>query len=224
MEFDFARLDATARYRILTSTVVPRPIAWITTVSAEGVRNAAPFSFFNAMGKDPPLVAVGILDDAGRIKDTARNILETGEFVVNLVSEAVIEAMNATSAPIAAHLDELALAGLETAASSKVRPERIARSPVALECRLHTPLQFPSGQLVVIGEVLSVHVHDGHVVASEPPRIETDSLQLVARMAGRDGYLRTRDTFALERPVSAEHSRERTEEGTATGTVPSKTR
>ena len=90
MEFDFEKLAADERYKLLTSTIVPRPIAWITTVSADGVRNAAPFSFFNAMGKDPPLLAIGIQgNDDGSLKDTARNIIETREFVVNLVTERV---------------------------------------------------------------------------------------------------------------------------------------
>ncbi len=120
MEFDFATLAADARYKILTSTIVPRPIAWATTVSADGVRNAAPFSFFNAMGKEPPLVAVGILgNDDGSLKDTARNILETGEFVVNLVTEDVVEAMNATSIAAPAHVDELVLANLDVTPSIK---------------------------------------------------------------------------------------------------------
>lgn len=200
MDIDFAGLDPEARYRVLTSTIVPRPIAWITTVSTEGVRNAAPFSFFNAMGKDPPLLAVGIQDDRGRIKDTARNILETGEFVVNLVSEATAEAMVATSARVLPHVDELELAGLKTVPSRSVRPERIACSPVAFECRLHTPLQFPSGQLIAIGEVMWVSVDDDVVVDARRPTIDTAKLDLVGRLSGRDGYTRLTDKFSLRRP------------------------
>lgn len=200
MNFDFAQLDADARYRILANTVLPRPIAWITTFSPEGVRNAAPFSFFNAMGKDPPLVAVGIQVEAGRVKDTARNILATGEFVVNLVSQSAAQAMNATSAAVPSDVDELQLAHLQTLPSQKVKPERIAISPVAFECRLHTPLQFPSGQLVVIGEVLSVFIEDGAVSGIHAPRIDTARLDLIGRMSGRDGYVRTKDTFAIARP------------------------
>lgn len=201
MHFDFDKLDADARYRILANTVLPRPIAWITTVSREGVRNAAPFSFFNAMGKDPPLVAVGIQVDAGgRVKDTAPNILETGEFVVNLVSEAAAQAMNVTSAAAAPDVDELALADLQTLPSMCVRPDRIAMSPVAFECKLHTPLQFPSGQLVVIGQVLSVFIEDRAIVNGAAPRIDVPALDLIGRMSGRDGYVRTKDTFAITRP------------------------
>jgi len=200
MDFDFAKLDADARYRILANTVLPRPIAWITTVSLEGVRNAAPFSFFNAMGKDPPLVAVGIQVEAGRVKDTARNILETGEFVVNLVSEAAVQAMNATSAAVAPYVDELDVADLKTLPSKRVKPERIAMSPVSFECKLHTPLQFQSGQLVVIGEVLSAFVDDGAITNNDAIRIDAAQLGLIGRMSGRDRYVRTKDTFSIRRP------------------------
>lgn len=202
MEFDFATLAADARYKILTSTIVPRPIAWVTTVSADGVRNAAPFSFFNAMGKEPPLVAVGILgNDDGSLKDTARNILETGEFVVNLVTEDVVEAMNATSIAAPADVDELVLANLDVTPSIKVRPPRIANSHVAFECRLHTPLQFPSGQFVVIGEVVQAHVDDAFMLDAEKFYVDTPALGMVGRMHGRGIYSRSNDMFELTRPL-----------------------
>jgi flavin reductase (DIM6/NTAB) family NADH-FMN oxidoreductase RutF len=201
MEFDFAQLDAGERYKVLTGTIVPRPIAWVTTLSRDRVRNAAPFSFFNAMGKDPPLLAIGIQGrDDGTLKDTAQNIADTGEFVVNLVTEDVAEAMSLTSIVAPAEIDELALAGLATVPSLTVRPPRIAASPVAFECRLHTPLAFASGQFVAIGEVLHAFVDDEFVLDALRHHIDTQKLQPLGRMGGRGGYVRTADTFEIARP------------------------
>lgn len=155
MEFDFEKLAADDRYKILTATIVPRPIAWITTRSKNGVRNAAPFSFFNAMSKTPPILAIGIQANSdGSMKDSACNILETREFVVNLVPRAAAQSMNLTSIDAPADVDELTLAKLDTAPSIKVKPERIAASPVAFECRLHTPVEVAPSQLIVLGEIV----------------------------------------------------------------------
>src|SRR5262245_18857127 len=110
MLFDMETLEAQNRYKILTATVTPRPIAWVTTLSEKGVINAAPYSFFNAMGHEPPVVAIGMLSGPGRFKDTATNVLETGEFVVNLVSERNAQAMNVTCIDAPPEIDELALA------------------------------------------------------------------------------------------------------------------
>lgn len=201
MEFDFEKIAADARYKLLTSTIVPRPIAWVTTVSADGVRNAAPFSFFNAMGKEPPLVAIGIqANDDGSLKDTARNIIETGDFVVNLVTERVAKAMNLTSIAAPAEVDELALAELDVTPSIKIAPPRITASPVAFECRLHTPLQFASGQFVVIGEVVQAHVDDDYVLDASKFYIDTAKLAPLGRVHGRGLYVRTAETFQIDRP------------------------
>ncbi|MDO9382073.1 MAG: flavin reductase family protein [Hyphomicrobiaceae bacterium] len=201
MEFDFAELAADERYKLLTSTIVPRPIAWVTTVSADGVRNAAPFSFFNAMGKEPPLLAIGIQgNDDGSLKDTARNIIDTREFVVNLVTEHVAHAMNLTSIAAPADIDELALAELDVTPSIKVAVPRISASRVAFECRLHTPLQFASGQVVVIGEVLQAHVDDAYVLDAAKLYIDTPKLAPIGRVHGRGLYVRTVETFQIDRP------------------------
>src|SRR5699024_5275429 len=122
MLFDMETLTAQEAYKVLSASIVPRPIAWITSLSPEGVRNAAPYSFFNMMGPNPPTVAIGLMPRDGRLKDSARNILETGEFVVNLVDEANAAAMNETCIDAPPEVDELTLAGLETAASRKVAP------------------------------------------------------------------------------------------------------
>lgn len=202
MELDFATLDSGERYRVLTGTIVPRPIAWVTTLSRDGVRNAAPFSFFNAMGKEPPLLAIGIQgNDDATLKDTARNIRDTGEFVVNLVTEDLAEAMNLTSIAAPVDVDELELAQLTTAPSLRVRPPRIAASPVAFECRLHTPIAFASGQYVVIGEVLHAYINDA-LRQSAAMNGDGFDYRPIGRMHGRGRYVRTRDTFELPRPAS----------------------
>ncbi len=129
MEFDFETLPVADRYKIMTSTIVPRPIAWVTTLSKDGIRNAAPISFFNGMGKDPPVLALGIQPNDGSLKDTARNILDTHEFVVNLVPESAAQAMNITSIDAPPDVDELALANIATVPSLKVKPTAHCREP-----------------------------------------------------------------------------------------------
>lgn len=200
--FDFSTLSAEMRYRLLASTVLPRPIAWVVTTSADGVLNAAPYSFFNVFGADPPVVALGILARPEREKDTAANIRTTGAFVVNLVPHALVEAMNITCVEAPADVDELALAGLHTVPSTAVRPPRIAESPVALECRATHLLETGPGQLLVVGEVLHAH-YAAHVLTGDParPRVDGIALDLVGRMHGPTAYTRTRDLFDLNRPL-----------------------
>ena len=201
MEFDFEKLAADDRYKILTATIVPRPIAWITTRSKNGVRNAAPFSFFNAMSKTPPILAIGIQANSdGSMKDSARNILETGEFVVNLVPRAAAQSMNLTSIDAPADIDELTLAKLDTAPAIKVKPERIAASPVAFECRLHTPVEVAPSQLIVLGEIVQAHVADAFVLDPLKHYIDTLALHLIGRMQGRGWYTPADDAFQIERP------------------------
>ena len=201
MDFDFETLAPDDRYKILSATIVPRPIAWVTTLSLDGVRNAAPFSFFNVLSKAPPLLALGIQKDGdGSMKDTARNILDTREFVVNLVPYAAREAMSGTSAGVAPDVDELDLAGIDPVPSIKIAPPRIAQSPVAFECRLHMPLEVSPNQLIAIGEIVHAHVDDAFVLDAARHYIATDKLDLVGRMHGRDWYVGTRDMFQVPRP------------------------
>jgi flavin reductase (DIM6/NTAB) family NADH-FMN oxidoreductase RutF len=199
--FDFGAMAADARYRLLASTVMPRPIAWVVTADADGVVNAAPYSFFNVFGGDRPVVALGILARPGRPKDTAANIRATGEFVVNLVPFALAEAMNQTCVDAPPEVDETALAGLETVPSLAVRPPRIAASPVGFECRLTHLLETGPGQLLAVGEVLHAH-YARHVLTGDPdrPRVDAAALDLVGRMHGASAYTRTRDLFDLDRP------------------------
>ena len=192
MLFDFAALDASRRYRLLTSTIVPRPIAWVVSLDDKGRRNAAPFSFFNAFGDDPPVVCLGIGGrDPGPYKDSAANIRATGEFVVNLVPEALLRPMHVTAIEFEPDADELHEAGLSVVPSLRVAPPRIAESPVAFECRLHSIVEFGTRQTLAVGEVLAMHVADDAVV--DPARCHIDSarLGLIGRVYGPGGYIRT---------------------------------
>jgi flavin reductase (DIM6/NTAB) family NADH-FMN oxidoreductase RutF len=204
MRFDLTALPTEIGYKLLAATVVPRPIAWVTTLSPQGVVNAAPYSFFNAMGSDPPTVVLGILRDPLRgYKDTARNIIETGEFVVNLVPEMLAQAMNATCMDAPPDVSEIDIAGLEVAPSTAVAPPRIAASPVAFECRTLTTLITGPKQTLVVGRVANVHVDDAYVLDTERAHIDTPRLQLIGRLHGSGWYARTGDTFQMDRPAYA---------------------
>jgi flavin reductase (DIM6/NTAB) family NADH-FMN oxidoreductase RutF len=200
MRFDIDKIDDQIAYKLLAATVVPRPIAWVTTLTSEGQRNAAPFSFFNVMGPSPATLVLGINADAKKgYKDTARNILDTGEFVVNLVPFALADAMNITAVDAPTGTDELSLAGLETTASSLIKPPRIAKSPVAFECVTHSTVETGPHQVIVIGKVVSIYVEDKFVRDAARGHIETEALDLIGRTFG-SGYIRTHDRFDLVRP------------------------
>ena len=196
-------MDAVAEpiaYKLLAATIMPRPIAWVVTQNAAGLLNAAPYSFFNAMGSEPPTVVLGLMSDPGRgFKDTAANIHATGEFVINLVPEAMVQAMNITALDAPAGLNELEIAGLETVPSARIRPPRIKGSPVAFECSLLTSVVTGPHQTVVIGRVRAVHVEDRFVLNPERAHIDTPALHLVGRSYGST-YVRSDDTFELARP------------------------
>jgi flavin reductase (DIM6/NTAB) family NADH-FMN oxidoreductase RutF len=217
MLFDMETLEAQNRYKILASTVTPRPIAWVTTRSEDGVVNAAPYSFFNALGHEPPTLALGLLAGKGRFKDTATNILATGEFVVNLVSEKNAEAMNVTCIDAPPDIDELELAGLTPAPSHAVRPPRIAESPVSFECRVLTSLVTGPHQTIVIGRILRAHIDDAVVQDKARCYIDTQALRLIGRMHGSGWYARCTDLFQMDRPAWAEWQRN----GAAVGQLPS---
>ncbi len=201
MRFDMRALPPAARYKIMTSAITPRPIAWVTTLSAEGVRNAAPFSFFNMVGDDPPLVALGLMHRPdGRLKDTTANILETGEFTVNLVSEDDAERMNRCSADAPPGVDELAYAGIETVPASLIRPPLIASAPVSFECRRHTVLETGPRQTLVLGEVLAAHVADRFILDAASHYLDTPAMKLIGRTHGRGWYVRNGETLQMDRP------------------------
>ncbi len=208
MLFDFATLDAKSVYKLLVSTVVPRPIAWVTTVDTEGRVNAAPYSFFNAMSADPPVVCIGISSKGQGLKDTGENIRRTGQFVVNLVSEDTAEAMNITAIDVEHGIDELAMAGLTALPSTRVAPPRIAESPVSMECERLAVVEVGNGKAVVMGRVLVMQVRDDCVLDPAKCYIDTPKLGLIGRMHGTGWYARTTDRIEIPR-ISAEEWRAR---------------
>lgn len=200
MYWDADKVAEPIAYKLLAATIMPRPIAWVVTQDREGRLNAAPYSFFNAMGSNPPTIAIGIQSDTGRgFKDTAANIHATGEFVVNLVPEQMVQAMNITAVDAPTSINELDLAGLETLPSNRIKPPRIKGSPVAFECQLLSSVVTGPHQTVVIGRVVGVHIDDVCVLNAECAHINTPALNLVARSFGST-YVRAQDTFELARP------------------------
>jgi len=200
MELDLEGKHASRGYTMLASLITPRPIAWVTTLDENGAINAAPFSFFNAFGGDPPILgfAPGDRDD-GSPKDTARNIRRTHEFVVNLVDEALAEAMNRTSASLPYGVSELESAGLTAAKSSVVAPPRIGEAPASFECKEWGTLQI-GGNRIVIGLVRRLHIRD-ELIDPEKLRIRSEHFHVIGRMATPNWYCRTRDRFEMVRPA-----------------------
>lgn len=187
------------------AVVVPRPIGWITTVNREGVVNLAPYSFFNAVSSDPPMVfygANGAHSADGGEKDSLRNVRETGEFVCNLVTWELRHQMNDTSTPAPHGTDEMQAVGLEKLPSRLVKPPRVAASPAHLECKLHQFVELPAdphsgkSNVMVIGHVVAIHINDELVTAG---RFDTARAQPVARLGYLDFAVVT-DAFAIERP------------------------
>lgn len=200
MELDFESAELAGRaYPILASLVTPRPIAIITTISADGKVNAAPFSFFNLLGANPPIVAFAPSDrDNGVPKDTALNVRATHEFVVNLVDEAIAEKMNLCAATLPYGENELSHAGLTSAPSTVVKPPRIAEAPASLECVEWGTLQI-GGNRVVIGLIKRVHLRD-ELFDAEKKRVRTEKLLTIGRMASPHWYCKTTERFEMIRP------------------------
>ena len=200
MELDLEHDYADRAYQLLVSLVTPRPIAFVTTVSPDGKVNAAPFSFFNVFGANPPILAFAPADrEDGTPKDTALNVRATHEFVVNLVDEAIAEAMNKCAASLPYGENELVHAGLTAVPSSVVKPPRIAESPVNMECVEWGTLQIGSNRLV-IGVIKRLHLRDD-LFDAEKKRVHSDKLQVIGRMAAPHWYCRTRDRFEMIRPA-----------------------
>lgn len=188
-------------YKLMIGSIVPRPIAFVSTVDLQGVRNLAPFSFFTAVCSAPPTVLFcpGVRAATKDIKDTLRNVQATGEFVLNVVSEAFAGQMNACSGEYLPEVDEFALSGLTAIPSELVRPPRVAESLVQMECRLRQVVTIsdkPGGGSIVIGEIILIHAREDVV---RDFKIDPDLLGAIGRMGGA-GYCRTRDRFDMERP------------------------
>ncbi|HEX3628400.1 MAG TPA: flavin reductase family protein [Verrucomicrobiae bacterium] len=200
MELDLEHEYADRAYQLLASVVTPRPIAFVTTMSPDGKVNAAPFSFFNLFGANPPILAFAPSDrENGTPKDTALNVRATHEFVVNLVDEAIAEAMNKCAASLPYGENELEHAGLTALPSSIVKPPRIAESPVSMECVEWATLNIGSNRMV-IGIIKRLHLRDD-LFDKEKARVHSDKLQVIGRMASPHWYCRTRDRFEMIRPV-----------------------
>lgn len=213
MDFVMADLDVRQRYKILVSTITPRPIAWVTTVGRNGVVNAAPYSFFNAMGDTPPLVVLGLIKDAdGGDKDTATNIFDTGEFVINLVSEADAEAMNISCQNCPRDVSEIEYAGIATSPASAVAPPLIASSPVSFECRKVEMLEIGERQVIAVGEVVVAHVKDEFVSDRERFHFDTLAMKLIGRVHGAGTYVRNSDHFEMKRGAFDEERWKRIQE------------
>lgn len=188
-------------YRVLTGVVVPRPIAFVSTISPDGVNNLAPYSFFNAVASSPPTIVFSSSRRAGsKSKDTLDNVEATGEFVVNIVSDDIAEAMNRTAAEFPADVSEFDVAGLTPAASDIVRAPRVAESPVNMECRLQQVVNLGEGDHqhgLVIGEVVLLHIRDDII---DGHRVNHHLLKPTGRLAG-SMYCHTADVFEMVRPV-----------------------
>ncbi|THF52911.1 flavin reductase family protein [Flavobacterium supellecticarium] len=200
MHFDPSVLDQSAVYKLLTGTVIPRPIGWISSISKEGAVNLAPFSFFNAVGEDPPHVMFSTVRPNNTNKDTLNNVLETGEFVVNLVTEDLVEKMNLTSASVPPDQNEFELAQLTPAPSLVVKAPRVLESPVAMECKVvhHYSLEDHQhgGATILIGRVVMFHIDEA--ILSDNYRINMDVYRPVARLAGSN-YSKLGEIFSIKR-------------------------
>jgi len=205
VDWNFEILSAPQRHKLLSGLVVPRPIALVTTVGASGVVNAAPFSFFNVLGEDPPALVISIGhregsgvaagEQGGSLKDTARNIVETGEFVVHLVDEAITERMHGCSLKFPPEVSEVERVGFTTAPSRTVRPPRIVEAPVAMECTLHSRVPLGNHDLY-IGRIAWLHVRDG-LVEPDSLRVRLEDYHAVGRLSG-SRYARTDDRFSID--------------------------
>lgn len=189
-------------YRTMIQLITPRPIAWVSTVSDSGIANLAPFSYFNAVGSKPPtLMFCPANRPDGAKKDTLTNIEQNGEFVVNVVTAEVADAMNQSAANYDTDTSEFDACGLTTIASSKIAPPRVAEAKAQFECKLHTVLNLgtgPGGANMVVGQIVAIHVDDS--VLDQDGRIEPGLLQTIGRMGGLS-YTKTNERFDLDRPT-----------------------
>jgi flavin reductase (DIM6/NTAB) family NADH-FMN oxidoreductase RutF len=196
VHFDFAALSARDRYKLLIGTVIPRPIAFVTTVDGLGRPNAAPFSFFNCLSADPAIVAIGVENHADMgFKDTAQNVRLTEEFTVNIVDDALLDAMNACAVPFPPGIDELVAAGLTAVPGTHVGCPRIAEAPASLECRRYMTLEVGRSREIILGLVLGCFIREG-TVNPTTKHVDQRKMDAIGRLGGH-GYSRIRDQFDL---------------------------
>jgi flavin reductase (DIM6/NTAB) family NADH-FMN oxidoreductase RutF len=204
---DFHTRDKPAQllYKFIIGCIVPRPIAWVSSRSADGLVNLAPFSFFNGVCYNPPTLAFSVIDRGETMKDTARNISEHGEFIVHIVSEPVAERMNVTCGDYGTDIDEFREAGLTAVPGNEVQVPRVAEALAAFECRLAHHLRLgakPPHTNHFLGEIVYWHLDDAILDETARNPIRPEVLQPIGRMGGVE-YARTRDRFTMERPVVA---------------------
>ena len=202
MEINPATLPYQSVYKILTGSVLPRPIGWISTIDLNGRPNLAPFSFFNVVCSNPPTVLFcpTIRGTDGGIKDTLNNVRTTGEFVVNIVTEETLPAMNASSVEAPPDFNEFEYAGLNMMSSMFVKPPRVKESPVHFECKLREIIEInnePGGGSIVIGTIIHIHVEERVLLG--PDKINLRELKPIGRLMG-GGFCRVNDLIELERP------------------------
>jgi flavin reductase (DIM6/NTAB) family NADH-FMN oxidoreductase RutF len=204
MEITPESLHHQSLYKLMIGSIVPRPIGWISSLDAEGRNNLAPFSFFNAVCSNPPTVLFcpGIRNSDGQPKDTLKNVRATGEFVANIVTESLAEAMNLTSGEYPSVVDEFEIAGLTPIPSLKVHPMRVAESPIHYECVVSQIVSIgdtPGGGSIVIGRVVHLHIADDLLIGDD--KIDIERLKPIGRLAGT-AYSRVNDIFHMTRPVA----------------------
>ena len=194
MKVDPANLDVKESHKILTSIIIPRPIAWVTTLNEDGSVNAAPFSFFMGVSTKPPRLAISVSAKGGEIKDTSRNIIKNSEFVVNIVTNANVEAMNSTAGLYDYGVEELKIAGLSTSESEKIAPPCIKESPVSMECKLEKVVEIgDKNHFLFIGEVVLFHINDDMF---ENGAVVSQKIHAVGRLEG-SFYSHVSDIFEL---------------------------
>ena len=198
MKIDFQEISPRERYKLLSSTVIPRPIALVSTRGIDGVDNAAPYSFFNVFSEDPPILILGLQNkDDGAPKDTARNILDTGEFVVNLIDRKMVEAMNNCAVDFPPETSEFDVTGLSRSSCELIDVSRITEAPVAFECRQSFTIKLNKNRDICLGEVIYMHIRD-NIIDAKSKRIEIDNYEIVARLFA-DYYAGIEEPFSLER-------------------------
>jgi flavin reductase (DIM6/NTAB) family NADH-FMN oxidoreductase RutF len=196
MIFDVEKSTGRETYNLLIGLVAPRPIALVTSMNEDGRLNAAPFSAYNYLCTDPPIIGMGVMDRPAEgfvPKDTARNIRRTGEFVVNVVTEDILQQMNICATDFPPEVDELEMAGLTTVPSQIVKVPRIAQSHAALECKEFTTMEIGRSR-IILGRVVSIYVED-RFVSPSGPYVLSEDLHAIGRMNGLGSYVKTRDAF-----------------------------
>lgn len=200
MQFDPNELAQSAKYKLLTGSIIPRPIGWISTIDKNGINNLAPFSYFNAVGEDPPHVMFSTVRGNDANKDTLNNVLFNGQFVVNMVTEELVEKMNLTSQSVAADVDEFELANLTPIPSLKVKPMRVKESPITFECELvhHYFLENHKngGACIIIGRIIMMHFAEE--VLLDNFKINLETYKPIARLAGSN-YAKLGELFSIKR-------------------------